>query len=879
MNNEDQLSETTRRDRQDDQNLGDATNQDNQPTQPDLADNHGSISGSVPDDAGSQVDNELWAHIQELIRTNDSIRRLVYEDILEIELNTDEEKRHRFNQETWDMYYDRRRARDFENQRFSLPRLSTTRSLDTQPATGLRDSLLFDTDRTLSGPSSDADISINPRGALRPSIFMPWESLHQLGAEDRGTTRERTTDNQPTTGSAMDRLTRLLAEIRTSERRDPETNRPDQDRNERNQFNRDTASPTAEGQRFSDARTGAGRADATFGPQTREQARGRQQNQRSSSADPIFTNMGRGRGSSQDQRGRDQRDQNQPGPGQQGQGQRARAPGPGGTSTGATGAPGARPRDRSGYARYSTGQGNFYPRPGFNQYGQREPPFYQDPQWSQPPMYGQYPWYQYQFQPHPPPGFIPQTGYFPPQGFTPQPAPNQPGAPHVTNLTTATPAPPAASTTTGDAQTTASGLPKEVQKSLKLPTFGGGPREVFHRWRRAFEEYCHILRIEEVHWAETARVALKDHAKEWISIKDPNQFWGYNTLVKKLAAEFEEQSSPLQMSVMADLQQGPVETVHTFFRRLGEEVEKLSVNHGGAEDSTLREAMIIGMAWRGIREEIRRQAPMALNARSSEEMRNIYHSVELNMRSESGKMPRKLVGSSQPTEGVLKNRPRGTAPKGVSWGASVRNVEANREDDASCFSLTSDEVREMIKADRIDYDTVVQQRNQQLLDHINALRTNLEQPQPPPVSDVWKVNAHQQDMGQAPYCFFCKGNNHLWKRCFLRQKRFGPDPVEMSSAAYLPPYDLPYAPTEIRNKIRQNQSQGQTESVSLFSSYPGHPLSFLSLTEPTMDALRTINQPAQCSMMRALTIWKPVKPTSPPMEEIDGYDGTDTSDS
>lgn len=199
---------------------------------------------------------------------------------------------------------------------------------------------------------------------------------------------------------------------------------------------------------------------------------------------------------------------------------------------------------------------------------------------------------------------------------------------------------------------------------------------------------------------------------------------------------------------MSGIKEGPNETIHAFFRRIHEEANKLFATtlakriHGITRLSPSgwpsKAYMLRSMA-----------APTALYVRDADEMREIYHAIELNMRHETGHMQWKLVGA-KPARGDTRDptsqpKPRANSPtRKVICDPVVRVAEVININQNAAQHLSEDHTKQMIKTGRCHSDTVAEQRNQHLLDRINHLANQIRTNHGNPPAECYPLQTTQE---------------------------------------------------------------------------------------------------------------------------------------
>jgi len=430
-------------------------------------------------------------------------------------------------------------------------------------------------------------------------------------------------------------------------------------------------------------------------------------------------------------------------------------------------------------------------------------------------------------------------------------------------------------------------MPKEVLRSIEMPRYSADRRETFLAFRTSFEEYCQIIELPYQFRAKVIRAALRGYARTWLAIQDPAQEWPYDKICRRLSAEFDEEDSAIQMSVLRSMTQKPTESVRAYFRKLQEETAKLYANTAYHVPDFVREQMIMSTAATGVRPELRAMAPGAMRAKTVEAMREEYHAAELNDKLLKDKIPRKLVGSRESSPDDRRRSTNKTSQKVRFWdnANNVNSVECETEfaDDqstqpyaAEINALTLEQAQTMMRQDRADLSLAMEQmvdqkfsKIEQILKNSNISTESTKMENPP------RMIMNRKYPKEKLECWYCL-KDHFWRHCRARLDRHGPDPVDAISQTQLPPYDLPYAPEIVRQKIRNSinntyknaervhQLQTQvripetwrvsetnqydyqpnynlptTQNVDPFSSYAGHPID--KLTPHTMSMLRAVN--------------------------------------
>jgi len=220
-----------------------------------------------------------------------------------------------------------------------------------------------------------------------------------------------------------------------------------------------------------------------------------------------------------------------------------------------------------------------------------------------------------------------------------------------------------------------------------------------------------------------------------------------------------------------------------------------------ATTQRIKEDWMRGVLIRGVLPTFREQCPTAVMAQTFDEARSLYKAVEINDMVNRGRVTKRAVG----TRDTSQDPKRGNgSPKRVTWDASVRALQADPERHQEP-RISIEEVQKIVRAENQDMANVVHQTHQAVIDKVEELQRTYRPPGYGNGSNHMVNEVRMGNSNQGPtICYYCGAAAHRWRNCHKRTQRFGPDPKETSTNTYyLPPYDLPFAPAYVREKIAQ----------------------------------------------------------------------------
>jgi hypothetical protein len=394
-------------------------------------------------------------------------------------------------------------------------------------------------------------------------------------------------------------------------------------------------------------------------------------------------------------------------------------------------------------------------------------------------------------------------------------------------------------------------LPRSVIRSIEFPTWGGRQNEMpFYRWKKSFEEYCSLNNVQYSQWGTLLRIALRDFAKTWIELEDVAGDWTYDQAVDRLAKEFDQQSTPLQAAAgFGDHIQGPNESVHAYFRKLNESISLMFL-HNPKMDRSMKDALIMGAAMKGIREDLKEKAPMATRTNDLETMKDMYYAVELNQK-DVNRPSRRQTPSREPSP-KPPNTGRNKAGVKVTWDPSVRKLkiegEGNRE-------VTLEEIQEAFRAEGRDVAGSLQHQLTEIKDQLQKMDLGRSPVTAQLSSGGSNGNRYVPTDGYQTYagCYYCGKIGHTWVNCYVRLREHGEDPPESANPRWYPPYQLPYAPDYMQKTIQDridNPALAVRASSVLLNDW--HPAA--GAQDSLMQALTDINAPKTTITTRRLRV-------------------------
>jgi hypothetical protein len=270
-----------------------------------------------------------------------------------------------------------------------------------------------------------------------------------------------------------------------------------------------------------------------------------------------------------------------------------------------------------------------------------------------------------------------------------------------------------------------------------------------------------------------------------------------------MAKEFDEEMASSTLAKIAEPEMRADESINNFARRVLFAAARIYSDQDSVT-TKIKEEWMKGVLIRGVLPELRERCPMAVMQPTFESVKEIYRAAEVNTMIGQGRAPKRTIGTRDPTNDP---KSRSTSPRRVTWDASVRSIQAGTPDQQGL-----EEFRTLMRSDQYDMMNVFGQQNQVVMDRLDNIEKYIR---PQRNHGEYMVNEIRTE-GEQPQngrCYFCGANTHRWRNCFQRKKRFGQDPKEASQVTYLPPYDLPFAPPSVRERIAQRGMDG-TDPIS-----------------------------------------------------------------
>jgi hypothetical protein len=347
-------------------------------------------------------------------------------------------------------------------------------------------------------------------------------------------------------------------------------------------------------------------------------------------------------------------------------------------------------------------------------------------------------------------------------------------------------------------------LPKTVLRHVTLPQYPSKPREPFHVFKQDLAEFCKINGLtSEKQKLAMLWLCLNGTPKKWASDRDPQRQWSFDELALPHGQGIRRRNGILTLAKIAEPEMRADESINNFARRVLFAAARIYSDQDSVT-TKIKEEWMKGVLIRGVLPELRERCPMAVMQPTFESVKEIYRAAEVNTMIGQGRAPKRTIGTRDPTNDP---KSRSTSPRRVTWDASVRSIQAGTPDQQGL-----EEFRTLMRSDQYDMMNVFGQQNQVVMDRLDNIEKYIR---PQRNHGEYMVNEIRTE-GEQPQngrCYFCGANTHRWRNCFQRKKRFGPDPKEASQVTYLPPYDLPFAPPSVRERIAQRGMEG-TDPIS-----------------------------------------------------------------